>query len=107
MKLDETGADGLIPIRTLGREFFHFDPTSQTLMGSETGLTLGIGQRVTVRLAEAVPVTGGLVLELLEVEDKALPGGRPGARSKGGARKPARARAKADKTRRKVTRKRR
>ena len=111
VKLDETGADGLIPIRTLGREFFHFDATSQTLMGSETGLTLGMGQRVTARLAEAVPVTGGLVLELLSVDDKTLPGGRASRGKgrgkplghKGGAAK-AKARAKATKEKRKVSR---
>jgi ribonuclease R len=73
VKLDETGADGLVPIRAIGREFFHFDKRSQTLMGADTGLEIGIGQRVTVRLAEAVPVTGGLMLELLELEDRALP----------------------------------
>ena len=82
VKLDETGADGLVPIRSVGREFFHYDQNSQTLMGADTGLTIGIGQRVTVRLAEAVPVTGGLMLELLEIEDRALPGGRIGPRGK-------------------------
>jgi ribonuclease R len=45
VKLDETGADGLIPIREVGREFFHYDDQTQTLMGADTGLTLGIGQR--------------------------------------------------------------
>ena len=88
-KLDETGADGLVPIREVGREFFHYDPDSQTLMGSQTGLTLGVGQRVTVRLTEAVPVTGGLVLELLEIEDRGLPGGRPARRGKPARRVPA------------------
>ena len=78
VKLDETGADGLIPIRSLGREYFHFDRDAGTLMGSDTGLTIGIGQRVAVRLAEAVPVTGGLELELLSLEDKALPRGSSG-----------------------------
>ena len=78
VKLDETGADGLIPIREVGREFFHYDDQSQTLMGADTGLTIGIGQRVTVRLAEAVPVTGGLMLELLEIEGGSLPPGRSG-----------------------------
>ncbi|MEM1065502.1 MAG: ribonuclease R [Pseudomonadota bacterium] len=73
VKLDETGADGLIPIRSIGREFFHFDRESQTLMGADTGLVIGIGQRVTVRLREAVPVTGGLMLELLEIEDRSMP----------------------------------
>jgi ribonuclease R len=107
VKLNETGADGLIPIRSLGREFFHFDANSQTLMGSETGLKIGIGQRVTVRLAEAVPVTGGLMLELLEVDGTALPGGPSAKRGKFAPRRPGPARTKASKTKRKVERKRR
>jgi ribonuclease R len=82
VKLDETGADGLIPIRDVGREFFHFDADSQTIMGADTGLTIGIGAKVTVRLAEAVPVTGGLRLELLEIDARPLPAGRH-ARGKG------------------------
>ncbi len=59
VKLDGTGADGLIPIRTLGAEFFHYDPDAQVLVGSQSGTVIGLGQRVTVRLAEAVPVSGG------------------------------------------------
>ncbi|PWK59947.1 ribonuclease R [Roseicyclus mahoneyensis] len=80
VKLDETGADGLLPIRSLGNEYFHHDADSQTLMGSESGLTIGIGDRVTVKLAEAVPVTGGLTLELIEIDGKHTPvrRGRPG-----------------------------
>ncbi len=38
VKLDDSGADGLVPIREVGREFFHFDPDAQTLMGADTGL---------------------------------------------------------------------
>ncbi|MHA1529949.1 MAG: ribonuclease R [Alphaproteobacteria bacterium] len=68
VKLDETGADGLIPVSSLGREYFRHDADSQTLRGEETGLVLGLGQRVTVRLVEAAPITGGLILELLSVE---------------------------------------
>ena len=49
---------------------------AQTLVGSDTGVTIGIGQRVTVRLAEAIPMTGGLMLELLELEGNPLPAGR-------------------------------
>ncbi|MGR3249690.1 MAG: ribonuclease R [Paracoccus sp. (in: a-proteobacteria)] len=75
VKLDETGADGLLPIRAIGQEYFHFDPDAQMLIGSDTGLEIGLGQRVTVRLAEALPLTGGLTLELLELEGKALPRG--------------------------------
>ncbi len=90
MKLDETGADGLIPIRTLGQEFFHYDRDAQTLMGADTGLIIGLGQRVEVRLTEAAPVTGGLMLELLAVEGARCPArgarARPTAPPEGGAR---------------------
>jgi ribonuclease R len=68
VKLDETGADGLIPVSPLGREYFRYDADSQTLRGEESGLVLGLGLKVTVRLVEAAPVTGGLILELLAVE---------------------------------------
>ncbi len=106
VRLDETGADGLIPVRSLGREYFRFDREAGTLTGADTGQVIGIGQRVTVRLARATPVTGGLELELLALEGRAL------ARSSGPAgrsprRKVARGKRKADKVKRKVARKRR
>ncbi|WP_145107963.1 ribonuclease R [Cereibacter sediminicola] len=106
VKLDESGADGLIPIRSVGREFFHFDPESQTLMGADTGTVLGIGQRVTVRLAEAVPLTGGLTLELLTVEDRGLPAPKR-RRGRSAPRKPGRDAARAGKAKRRVLRTRR
>ena len=73
VKLDETGADGLVPISSLGREYFRFDADGQTLTGETSRRVLGLGQRVTVRLAEAAPITGGLLFELLEVEGRKLP----------------------------------
>jgi ribonuclease R len=106
VKMDETGADGLIPIRTLGREYFHFDDESRTLMGSDSGLIIRIGQRVTVRLARATPVTGGLELELLTLDGKRLPRSTgPAGRSP--RRKAAKGKRKSDKIKRKVARKRR
>ena len=116
VKLDETGADGLIPIRSLGSEYFHFDADAGTLMGSDTGVMIGLGQRVTVKLVEAAPVTGGIALELLTLQDAELPGGSGKGRmgrgtrpkGKGGPkRKAARAKKKDAKTKRKVTRQRR
>ncbi|MFN7223835.1 MAG: ribonuclease R [Paracoccaceae bacterium] len=106
VKLDETGADGLIPIRSVGREFFHYDQDSQTLTGADTGLTIGIGQRVTVRLAEATPVTGGITLDLLTIEGGTLPK-NPQRRGRFTPRKPGQAAAKDAKLKRKVLRKRR
>lgn len=109
VKLDETGADGLLPMRSLGREYFHHDPETQTLMGSDTGMIIGIGQRVTVRLAEAVPVTGGISLELLEIEDQKVKqgGGRRSPAGRNPRGKAVKAKRKKDKIKRKVTRTRR
>ncbi|WP_377192435.1 ribonuclease R [Ruegeria meonggei] len=106
VKMDETGADGLVPVRSLGREFFHFDSEAGTLMGSDTGLTIAIGQRVTVRLTAATPVTGGLELELLSIDDQALPRGR-GSKGRPTRRKAVSTKRKKDKIKRKVERKRR
>ena len=73
VKLDETGADGLVPISSLGTEYFAYDPDSQTLTGERSRRVIGLGQRVTVRLLEAAPITGGLLFELLEIEGRRMP----------------------------------
>ena len=104
VKLDETGADGLIPIRSLGNEFFHHDADSQTLTGATTGLMIGLGQRVVVKLAEAVPVSGGLILELISLDERILPKGPTRRFGKSAPRKPGPARTKAAKIARKVKR---
>ncbi len=70
--LDGTGADGLIPVRAIGHEYFHFDRDGQTLTGDDTNTVISVGQRVLVRLAEAVPVTGGILLDLLEIDGEAV-----------------------------------
>ena len=106
VKMDETGADGLVPVRSLGREFFHFDREAGTLMGSDTGLIIAIGQRVTVRLTAATPVTGGLELELLSIDDQTLPRGS-GSKGRSSRRKAVSTKRKKDKIKRKVERKRR
>ncbi|MCB1348598.1 MAG: VacB/RNase II family 3'-5' exoribonuclease, partial [Maritimibacter sp.] len=82
VKLDETGADGLVPVSSIGAEYFRYDREAQTLTGERSGLVLSVGQRVLTRLAEAIPVTGGLMLELIEVEGKGL-AGAGGARPRG------------------------
>ena len=115
VKLDDTGADGLIPVRSLGSEYFHFDRDAATLMGADSGTMIGLGQRVTVKLSEAAPVTGGIALELVSLDGQTVtrdtPGGRSGKSARRGGtsprRKPAQAKRKADKTKRKVARQRR
>jgi ribonuclease R len=66
VRLSETGADGLVPVRSLGREFFQHDERAHALIGERSGLAFRLGAKVTVRLAEAAPLTGGLRFELTE-----------------------------------------
>jgi ribonuclease R len=65
VKLTDTGADGLIPIRTLGTEYFNYDESRHALVGSRSGAMHRLGDVVDVRLVEAAPVAGALRFELL------------------------------------------
>ena len=69
------GADGLIPIRTLGTEYFNYDETRHALIGTRSGAMHRLGDVVDVRLVEAAPVAGALRFELLS-EGRASPRGR-------------------------------
>jgi ribonuclease R len=70
VKLEQTGADGLIPIRTLGTEYFTYDETRHALIGQRSGTVHSLGDIVDVRLVEAAPVAGALRFELLSGADK-------------------------------------
>ncbi|MEY4879459.1 MAG: hypothetical protein RJB62_928 [Pseudomonadota bacterium] len=65
LRLAETGADGLLPMRALGTERFRHDEKRHALIGERTRTTYRLGDIVTVRLAEAAPLTGGLRFELV------------------------------------------
>lgn len=87
IRLDETGADGLVPVSTLGDEYFTHDDRAHALVGERTGRRFPLGRRVEVRLMEATPVTGGLVLEMLsepDPRDPNAPAPRYGMRGRGG-----------------------
>ncbi len=62
--LDESGADGLVPIRTLGDEYFQHVEEQHALVGEQSGETWRLGDAVTVKLLEADPVGGRLLLEM-------------------------------------------
>jgi ribonuclease R len=65
VKLDDTGADGLVPIRSLGAEYYNYDETRHALVGSRSGAMHRLGDVVDVRLIEAQPIAGALRFELL------------------------------------------
>jgi len=73
VRLRETGAEGLIPIRTIGAEYFRHDEKRHALVGDRTGTAFRLGDTVPVRLREAAPLTGGLRFELVEAETSSKP----------------------------------
>ncbi|MBB4570554.1 ribonuclease R [Rhizobium leucaenae] len=70
--LPDYGADGFIPISTLGSDYFIYDEAHQALTGEKTGLGFRLGDSVTVRLAEAIPLAGALRFEMLS-DGRAMP----------------------------------
>ncbi len=87
VRLDETGADGLIPVSSLGDEYFVHDDRAPALVGQRSGRRWPLGKTVEARLVEATPVTGGLVLEMLsepDPRDPNAPAPRLGMRGRGG-----------------------
>ena len=105
VKLTETGADGLIPVRTLGSEYYNYDENRHALIGSRSGAMHRLGDEVQVRLVEAAPVAGALRFELLSEGRTAPRGGRirdnrAGKPHPGGKTRPGR-----DKSRKKKPRK--
>jgi len=64
--VEDLGGDGLLLAKDLGTEYFRYDEGAKQLVGDETGETYRIGQRLTLRLAEANPVSGSLRFELPE-----------------------------------------
>jgi ribonuclease R len=77
VKLNDTGADGFIPARTIGNEYFRHDEVGHAMVGSRSGETYRLGDRVTVKLVEAAPVAGALRFELLSEGRPGKPGHRP------------------------------
>ena len=69
VSLDETGAEGLVPARTLGAGRPRFDARRQTLDAG--GRTLCLGDPVIVMLEEAEPMSGGLTFSLVAVDGEA------------------------------------
>ena len=66
VRLRESGAEGLLPARSLGAEYFRFDERSQAMIGERSGVSYRLGDTVKAKLMEAAPVTGGLRFELAD-----------------------------------------
>jgi ribonuclease R len=74
--IPQNGASGLVPLSSLPDDFWMHDDATATLTGRRTRLCFRLAQEVEVRLAEATPITGGLVFHILQ--------GMPGIQSRAG-----------------------
>jgi ribonuclease R len=83
--LAESGADGLIPISSLPRDFYDHDERHHRLLGRRFGRSFALGESVTVRLVEANPVTGSLLFALTD-EEAAQPRERRSGRHRASTR---------------------
>jgi ribonuclease R len=78
VKLDDTGADGFVPARTIGDDFFRYEEKLHALIGERTGESYRLGDKVEVKLVEAIPIAGALRFEILSKGRYDLRRGRGG-----------------------------
>ena len=71
VRLDATGAEGLVRMNALGTEWWDFDDVRLTLTGESTGTKIGLGCRVVVEVASVNVLRGHLDLKLLHVSGSA------------------------------------
>jgi ribonuclease R len=64
--LEESGADGLVPIGSLPGDYYHYEEAQHRLVGRRSRRVYRLGDPITVRLAEANQVTGGLIFRIIE-----------------------------------------
>ena len=78
------GGDGLVPVSTLGREYFRYDETAQALVGEDSGTRYASGDTLQLKLAEANALTGALKFVTVDADGNAIePRGRPVPHRKG------------------------
>jgi ribonuclease R len=62
--LHGNGASGLIPLSSMPDDYWMHDETTQSLVGRRTHRRFTLADELSVRLAEATPITGGLIFAL-------------------------------------------
>lgn len=88
VRLKDTGADGYIPISSLGNDYYHHVEAAHALIGARSGEGYRLGDTVEVRLLEAIPSAGALRFEMLtEPSPGNFGSGKTLRRNTGGKRK--------------------
>ena len=73
IQLPQYGADGFVPVSTLGDDYYGLDEASHALVGSRSGAGFRLGDAVEVRIAEVLPLAGSMRFEILS-QPRPLPG---------------------------------
>lgn len=72
--LEDSGADGLVPMRSLPDDYYVHDETRHLLRGRRSKKVFRLGDKVDVMLMEADPVTGSMILQVIDGEALQSPG---------------------------------
>jgi ribonuclease R len=83
VRLDETGADGIVPISSLPDDYYVHEEAKHRLIGRNKGRVYRLADRVKVKLLEADGMTGSTVFQLLSDSGEELPAQRRQTRFKG------------------------
>ncbi|RWM19584.1 MAG: ribonuclease R [Mesorhizobium sp.] len=75
VQLPQYGADGFIPVSSMGGDYYIYDETARSLFGERTGKGYQLADRVEVRLIEVAPMAGAMRFEML-TDPKPLPGSK-------------------------------
>lgn len=108
VRLNENGAEGLVPIRSLPQDFYIHDEQQHALIGRRTRIVFRLCAPVRVRIVEADRLTGSATFEVLNAERGAdIPGFKPTktyrARGRGSFKKGGGPKGKSSKPRKKTT----
>ena len=63
VNLDETGADGILPMRNLPQDFYDVDERNHLVVGRRRGLRLRVGDVIDVKLVQTDEIAGSIVFE--------------------------------------------
>ena len=80
VRVEEAGAEGLVPRALLPDDFWDHDPGRHLLIGRRTGLEFRLGDALEVVLRAAEPISGGLIFAAQVSASQPAPRGRPAKR---------------------------
>ena len=72
VRLPQYGADGFVPVSTLGNDYYIYDEAAHSLVGERQGKGFRLGDPVEVKLVEIAPLAGTMRFEMLS-EPRPLP----------------------------------